>query len=112
MGWQDAIRSARQARGEALMAGPLEQKITINGHPCSLFVFAKAGDEIPLHSHPFTHGSIACYGEIEIFDDSGTLAKLSPQSEQFGVEFSLGRRHGIRALTAGTVVVNINPKVD
>lgn len=69
------------------------------------YFFQDAGDEIPLHSHAFYHSSVCATGECEVFDGTGKTAKLKAGSF---VEFQKGREHGLRALTAGTTLLNIN----
>ncbi len=74
--------------------------------------FAAAGDELPLHQHDFDHLSLVDLGEVEVFDGAGPESRriaLDPEAQP--LLFRAGRPHGLRALTAGAVVLNVGPKV-
>lgn len=66
------------------------------------------GDELPLHAHIFSHASVVMAGEVEAFDDEGHTMPLKDGER---VEFPAGRKHGIRAMTAGAVFINLMPLV-
>jgi quercetin dioxygenase-like cupin family protein len=70
----------------------------------SHYRFVKAGDEIPLHVHPFFHSTCVLIGRCEIYDDAGKSAIVEAGSF---VEFPKGRQHAIRALVDGTHIVNL-----
>lgn len=70
----------------------------------SHYYFVSAGDEIPLHVHPFFHSTSVLIGSCEVFDDAGKSAIVEAGSF---VEFAKGRQHGIRARVNGTHIVNL-----
>ena len=80
---------------------------TINGARGTMYRCEEPGDGIPLHSHLFNHITIATAGEIEVFTDDGVSLTLKPGDPP--VEYKPGRRHGIRAKTAGAMFMNIGP---
>lgn len=77
------------------------------GKPIQLqwYFFESAGEEIPLHFHEiFVHASIVIAGEFEVFDDTGKTKKLALYDY---VEFATGRKHGLRALAPGSVLLSV-----
>jgi len=70
------------------------------------YVFDHAGDEIALHSHDdFSHSSSVVSGRFEFYDGEGHSIERGPTET---VEFPKGRRHAIRALIDGSVLLSIN----
>ena len=67
------------------------------------YVFACIGDEIPLHVHPYDHLAVVAHGRVAAFAEDGVREFEAPDV----VMFRAGRRHGIRALTDGAVVLNV-----
>lgn len=77
----------------------------------SFFVEYRAdavGDELPLHRHTFNHLLKVTAGEVECFTDDGVVVKCVAGDEP--IEFTAGRLHGARALTAGAMFLNIYPE--
>lgn len=64
-------------------------------------VFAKAGDELALHTHKVEHISLVAYGSFRIFDGAGKETILK-QGES--IHFPVGRPHGLIALSDGAVL--------
>lgn len=75
-----------------------------------LYLFAKAGDVIPIHFHNFDHVSGAAVGNFEAEDDEGKIVAFGMGSP--GVLFPAGKAHVIRAVTDQSVLVNIETVSD
>ncbi len=89
------------------MALPLSHSTPAAGLNFLRWTFASAGDEWPVHDHTFDHTAIVLKGAVELFDGAGK----SVQAVEGGgvILFPAGVRHGLRAVTAGAVVMNILP---
>lgn len=68
------------------------------------YVFEKAGDELPLHDHAFTHDTIVAAGKIEWF----TERRREAVEAWHVVTFPAGVRHGIVALSGGATILQCN----
>jgi quercetin dioxygenase-like cupin family protein len=78
------------------------------GTSFTLYVFERAGDELPLHQHSFEHGSVVASGRVLVFDGAGTEL---PIAAPHALVFTAQKRHGIRALSDGAAVLNVMPSV-
>lgn len=67
--------------------------------------FAKVGDEIELHEHPYFHGCFCVWGGVEIYDDAGKSMILGTGET---AELPANRKHAIRARFNHTQIVNVN----
>ena len=67
------------------------------------YVLERSGDEVPLHVHPYDHLAVVAHGRVAAFAEDGAREFEAPDV----VMFRAGRRHGIRALTDGAVVLNV-----
>ena len=88
-----------------MMANPAGMNFTVEGTLFTKYVFEHAGDEIPLHSHTFSHLSLVIVGSAIAFDGEGKELLLTEASAP--VEFPAGRTHGLKAQTDGTVILQI-----
>jgi quercetin dioxygenase-like cupin family protein len=68
------------------------------------YVFEKAGDELPLHAHPFTHDTIVAVGRIEWF----TGRRRETVEAWHVITFPAGVEHGIVALSDGATILQCN----
>jgi len=68
------------------------------------YVFEKAGDELPLHDHPFTHDTVVTSGKIEWFSER----RREAVEAWHVITFPAGVRHGIVAVTDGAAIVQVN----
>lgn len=68
------------------------------------YVFERAGDELPLHDHTFTHDTVVTIGKIEWF----TGRRREAVETWHVITFPAGVRHGIIALTDGATVLQCN----
>jgi quercetin dioxygenase-like cupin family protein len=68
----------------------------------SIMVFAKAGDELALHTHAVEHSSFVAHGSFRVFDGAGK-ERILEQGE--AIHFPVGRPHGLTALVDGAVLV-------
>jgi quercetin dioxygenase-like cupin family protein len=75
------------------------------------YLCEEVGDELPLHSHTFNHLTLAVRGRIRVFTDDNSEG-LVLRIGDAPAEYVAGRLHGIRALDAGAVFLNISPVVD
>jgi len=71
----------------------------------TVYTFEKAGDEIPMHDHPYWHNCQVVIGGIRIYDDEGKSVTLGP-GELAGLKAK--RKHAIQATEDGTIAININ----
>lgn len=72
-----------------------------------VYRFVKAGDQLPIHSHPFAHDSVIIKGRVVWFTPS-----RREEVEAFHViTFPAGVPHGIEALTNGAMILQVNPSV-
>jgi quercetin dioxygenase-like cupin family protein len=79
----------------------------VMGQQLVMYHFGEAGDELPLHEHDYAHLSIPIDGRFEAYDDAGKTLAFDRGSHPFGILFEPARKHGIRAATAGAVLLNI-----
>jgi quercetin dioxygenase-like cupin family protein len=68
------------------------------------YVFEKAGDELPLHDHTFTHDTIVAVGRIEWF----TARRRETVEAWHVITFPAGVGHGIIALGDGATILQCN----
>ena len=68
------------------------------------YVFERAGDELPLHVHPFAHDTVVTNGKVEWF----TERRRETVEAWHVITFPTGVRHGIVALADGTALVQCN----
>lgn len=87
------------------MGAPRAESFSMCGTNFVQYVF-QAGDVLPLHEHVHDHGTIVLAGSVEVFDDHD---KTMPLSAGERVMFKAGRKHGVRALVNGTVILNVMP---
>lgn len=93
------------------MAGPavtLQSTLTLpdgRKQTSTYYRFAKEGDEIAMHEHPFFHGCFCLVGRVAIYDRAGKCVVLQAGDT---IELPANREHAIRALMAGTQIVNAN----
>jgi len=71
----------------------------------SVYTFAEAGDEIPLHTHDHWHNCQVLAGGVRIYDGNGKELFLKA-GELAGL--GAGKPHAIQATQAGTLIININ----
>lgn len=80
------------------------------GQSFGVYVFEKAGDELVIHHHEEgDHLSICAVGELEAFNEDGPTARQKPLDPPF--LFRAFKRHGVRAMVDGTVMLNVMPKM-
>lgn len=93
------------------MAAPAKVMLSVVNLPngqrqaAAYYLFAKAGDEIPLHDHAFFHSCFCVAGACEIYDDAGKRVAIEAGET---IEFPAQRKHAIRALVDGTQTFNVN----
>ncbi len=75
------------------------------GSAYAVYRAERAGDELPMHDHPFEHICVPMTGEIEAFFDDRDPVTAKPGDQPF--EFLPRRKHGIRARTDGATFMNI-----
>lgn len=68
------------------------------------YVFERAGDELPLHDHPFTHDTVVTSGKVEWF----TERRRESVEAWHVITFPAGVRHGLVALTDGASIIQVN----
>lgn len=68
------------------------------------YVFEKAGDELPLHDHAFTHDTVVTNGKVEWF----TECRREAVEAWHVITFPAEVRHGIVALTDGATILQCN----
>jgi quercetin dioxygenase-like cupin family protein len=68
-----------------------------------LFTFDVAGDEVPLHTHPFWHNCLVLRGSVDVYDSTGKTVIV--KAGEFA-EFAAGREHAVRAREPGTMTMH------
>ncbi|HEV2263720.1 MAG TPA: hypothetical protein VGR79_04220 [Stellaceae bacterium] len=71
-----------------------------------VYVFEKAGDELPLHDHAFAHDTVVTSGKIEWF----TECRRETVEAWHVISFPAGVHHGIVALSDGATILQCNEK--
>lgn len=69
----------------------------------TVYTFTNAGDEIPMHSHPYWHDCKVLVGAVRIYDKTGR--ELLLKAGEFA-GLTRNRPHAIQAMQAGTIAVN------
>jgi hypothetical protein len=82
-------------------------QFTFNGIMCVEYLCEEIGDELPLHSHTFNHLTKVTKGSVEAFTGDGVVIRSEVGEEP--IEYTAGRKHGIRGLTPGAMFMNISP---
>jgi hypothetical protein len=85
---------------------PLNQ-FDFNGNRHVIYLAENAGDVLApgLHDHDYDHLCLPMSGRIEaFFDDRDPIAAEGGEPP---FEFVAGRKHGIRAVTAGAIFMNV-----
>lgn len=68
------------------------------------YSFERAGDELPLHHHSFSHDIVVTMGVVEWF----TEQRREAVEAWHVITFPAGVRHGIIALSDGATVLQCN----
>ncbi len=73
----------------------------------SLYKFAKAGDELPMHSHEdHGHSIFVVEGSVELFDDAGNVRVLHTHDNV--PQITPGKMHGLRAREDNSKTLHIS----
>lgn len=80
------------------------KQFTANGTRYKHYTFGNQGDELVLHRHTYDHLTIVVHGEVTVFD----LEKETKLTAPDVIQFEAGRDHGVRAVTPGAVILNVN----
>jgi quercetin dioxygenase-like cupin family protein len=68
------------------------------------YLFQKAGEELPLHDHPYFHSTSCLSGQCEVYNSTGK--RVVVEAGQL-VELPAKKEHAIRALVDGTQIINL-----
>lgn len=85
---------------------PAQEIFSFFGNQFVQYTFASVGDELPIHSHDFDHGCIVAVGEVIAFGKNGYEKELK-QGQR--INFPANKPHGVRAKTAGAIILNVMP---
>ena len=86
----------------------LISEFTYAGSLHRIYRAERVDDVLPpgLHKHDYEHICVPMSGEVEAFFDD--RAPISAKPGDLPLEFAPGRKHGVRALTAGAIFMNIS----